>query len=92
MATASKAKSKKGGSQLDQRAKIKLIAASVLLVLALGWILIWAIGPGGAAPSEELSQEEVQQLHEERQQEIKKVQEELQEKYGGRTPPAPAGS
>jgi hypothetical protein len=91
MATATKAKSKKGGSQLDQRAKIKVIAASVLLVLAIGWILIWSFGSGGSGIPE-VTPEEVQQIKEEHEQHIQKVQEELKEKYQGRTPPPPAGS
>lgn len=87
MATASK-----GASQLDQKAKIKLIAASAVLVLAIVWIVIWmgVFDRKGAAPS--LSPEQMAQQEEQHAEELQKVKEETNKSYRGGKPPGPPGS
>jgi hypothetical protein len=87
MATASK-----GASQLDQRAKIKLIAASAVLVLALVWIVAWlgVFDRKAAAPT--LSPEQAAQQEQDHAQELEKVKEETNKSYRGGHPPLPPGS
>lgn len=91
MATAAK---KGSAQQLDATAKKKLIIACVMLGLAvvlIGWNLIGSTRNPNSGPA--VSEQQQQQIEETHKQEIKKVIEQSNEGYRGKTPPAaPSGA
>ena len=85
MATAGKAT-----SQMDQRAKVKLIAASAVLLVAIVWIIYYATSMGGPAKGgPTLSASEQAAMEETHAKELEKVKEQTNEGYRGKKPPAP---
>ena len=78
---------------MDQGDKIKLLAASGVLLIAVIWILIYAMS-GNSAPKPDLSAQEVAQKEEEVKQEKVVREKELKDTLGrgGRPVPPPSGS
>lgn len=79
------------GGQLDQKAKRKLIFASVVLAVAVVWIIYYMTSSGPAAP-EEKSPEEIRQLEEQHAQEMEEVKKQQESFRGAKNQLPPSGS
>ena len=86
------ASSAKGGAQLDQKSKVKLIAASAVLVIAVVWIVYWFAMMNAKPSTPSLSASEKAALEEEHTQQLEKVKEETNKGYRGGKPPGPPGA
>jgi hypothetical protein len=92
MATVAKG-APKGAAQMDQKAKMKLILSSVVLAVAVVWIIVYLSGLGGKSTGPvTLSPEEKAVVEEQHNQELEKVKEESNKSYRGGKPPGPPGS
>lgn len=88
------ATAKKGSGQIDQKAKVKLIAASALLFVAVVWIIYYAttsLGGPSRAPID-VPAEQAQQIEDQHAKEFIKVKEEADKAYPNKKPPEPSGS
>jgi hypothetical protein len=77
---------------MDPKAKKKLIAASVVLGVAVVWIIVYLSSMGGEPAAPVLSPEEAQVLETQHAEEMEKIKKTSNEGYRGGRPPGPPGS
>lgn len=78
-------------SQMDQKAKTKLIASSAVLAIAVVWIIVYLASSGPSAAPER-SPEEVRQMDEEHAQKVEEIKKETESYRGAKNQGPPSGS